>query len=114
MQRKEETSNETLLDVLGILAGFILLVTGGVIVKIIVAIYLIIEPIVELALVKFEKDEIMLKAPKIIFGIVLLICSIGVFDVLFKIVGVVVLVASLGYLGCNYYLYKRSGVKIIK
>ena len=114
MSSKENSSNQMLLDVLGVLAGFILLISSNLVLTIIIAIYLVIEPIIEIALVKFDKQKMMIEAPKIILGVVLLISGIGVFDFLFKIMGIIVLVCSLVYLGFNYYLYKKSGVKIVK
>ena len=111
---EDKSSNQMLLDVLGILAGFLLISWSNLVITIIVSIYLIIEPIIELALVKFDKEKMMIEAPKIVLGVVLVICGFKAFDILFKIVGIVILLGSLLYLGINYYLYKKSGVKVIK
>lgn len=114
MGNKEDSSNQLLLDVLGVLSGFILLVSSNLVLTIIVAIYLIVEPILELSLVNFDREKINVEAPKIILGIIVLVAGISVFDILFKALGVIILLGSLVYLGFNYYLYKKSGVKIIK
>lgn len=111
---KEETSNEMLIDTIGVLAGFLLLCVGGKAIIIIVSIYLLAEPIILMALNKFDKNVAIRELPKITLGIALLITGLGAFDALFRVVGIIILVASLLYLGFNYYLYKKSGVKIIK
>lgn len=114
MVNKETSSNQLLLDVLGVFMGFILLVYSNLVVTIIVSIYLIAEPVIELALVKFDKAALMVEVPKITLGIVLLISGVAVFNILFKIVGIILISASSLYFGFNYYLYKKSGVKVIK
>ena len=114
ISHQEKSSNQLLLDVIGVLSGFILLSSTSLVITIIVAIYLIIEPILELWLVKFDREKINIEVPKIILGVIVLLSGISVFDKVFKVLGIVLLVGSLIYLGFNYYLYKRSGVKIIK
>ena len=114
MTSKETSSNQLLLDVLGVFMGFILLVYSNIVIIIIASIYLIAEPIIELALVKFDKSKLMVEVPKITLGIVLLISGAVVFNFLFRVVGVILVVSSLLYFGFNYYLYKKSGVKIIE
>jgi hypothetical protein len=56
----------------------------------------------------------MTEVPKVILGVILLVSGVAAFNVLFKIIGIALTLASLGYLGFNYYLYKKSGVKIVK
>lgn len=114
MSRNEKSSNDMVFDALGTLLGFLLLGSGSLVVTIIVSIYLVIVPIVNLSFVKFNKNSMIKELPKIIFGVVLLVSGVSTFDVLFKILGIVILIASVSYLGINYYLYKKSGVKIIK
>lgn len=114
VSQHEESSNEMLLDVLGVLSGFVLLVSSGVVITIIIAIYLFVESALKLYKVKFDKEAIIDEMPRIILGIVLLLCCIGEFAIFFKLVGVGLIILSLGYLGYNYYLYKQSKVKIIK
>lgn len=114
LTNKEESSNEMLFDVLGVFAGFVLLAFGNLVVTIIVAIYLVAKPIIQLVMNKFDKQLAMQELPKIILGVILLISGLSVFDVIFRIVGIFLLVCSLAYLGINYFLYKKSGVKIVK
>jgi hypothetical protein len=110
----DHSTNELIVDLLGILLGFALLFSGNLVVMIIVAIYLIIQPIIYLALTRFNKDELLVQLPKIVLGIVLLVSGLSTFDVLFKVIGIILLVGSIIYLVVNYYLYKKSGVKIVK
>lgn len=110
----EKTSNEMLLDVIGILAGFLLLTSSSLIMIIVLSIYLIVNPIIKLYLVKFDKKYFMVEWPKLLLGVILLLCGISTFNILFKIAGVILIIINLGYLGFNYYLYKKSGIKIIK
>ena len=114
MTLKQDTSNDLLIDVLGVLAGFMIIVTPGVVVTIIAAIYLLGETIYKLYLDKFSKQKFIDEGPKLILALILLMCSIGEFSIIFKIFGSIVCVMSVGYLLYNYYLYKKSGVKIIK
>ena len=111
---KDTASNQLLLDLLGVMMGFVLLVYSNIVVTIVVSIYLIVEPIVELALVKFNKQLFMIELPKISLGAILLVSGFSVFDSIFKIIGGILLLASSFYFGFNYYLYKKSGVKIVK
>ena len=114
MATNEKSSNDMLIDAIGALFGFLLLCSGNLVITIIVAIYLVAMPIINLWLVKFEKNMIIKEIPKVVFGVVLLVSGISTFDILFKILGAVILICSLTYLGINYYLYKKSGVKIVK
>ena len=111
---KEESSNEMLIDAIGVLAGFLLLCVGGKAITIIVSLYFLTEPIILMALSKFDKSVAIRELPKITLGVSLLVTVLGAFDALFRVVGIIILIASLLYLGFNYYLYKKSGVKIIK
>ena len=111
---KKETSNQTLLDVLGVLFGFILLVVRNQVVTILIAIYLFIEPVTKIIMAKGKRDVVMQQIPTIALGIVLLIGGFAIVEVAFKILGIVLCVASIGYFLYNYLVYKRSGVKIIK
>lgn len=108
------SSNEMLLDVLGVLAGFFLLTSSNLVMIIILSIYLIANPIIRLYLVKFDKSHFMIELPKLLLGVILLLCGISTFNILFKILGGIVVGVSLVYLAFNYYLYKKSGIKIIK
>lgn len=114
MASKKETSNDTLMTVIGVLMGFVLLCSSNLVVNIIVAIYLIGEPILKFVLSKRDKNTLIKEVPKIVLGVILLIAGISTFDILFKILGVIILLLSLVYLGINYYLYKKSGVKVVK
>ena len=114
MSEKKETSNATLLYVLGVLAGFILLCFSNIVINILVSIYLVVIPLISIIKSKGDKKVLLDNSPRIILGLVLLVSGIAVFDVIFMIVGILVLILSLGYLGINYYLYRKSGVKIIK
>ena len=111
---KQESTNQTLLDVLGVLMGFILIVVRHQIITILVAIYLLIEPIVKVVMSKGDKNVIMKQVPTIALGVVLMFGGFSVVEVVFKIIGVILILASVGYFAYNYYLYKKSGVKIIK
>ena len=109
----EKTSNEMLLDVLGILFGMLLLVFHSVVMVVVAAIYLVVEPIIYLLLSKFDKNLMWIELPKIALGVILFVTGVAKVDAIFKVIGVIVLVASLVYLGLNYYLYKKSGIKIV-
>ena len=113
MNNKQSANNETLVSVVGILLGFILLCYSNIVVNIIVAIYLVAEPVVKVLLAK-DKKLLINEAPKIMLGVVLLVSGISTFDIVFKLLGIIVIACSLLYLGFNYYLYKKSGVKVIK
>ncbi len=110
----EKSSNEMLFEVISVLVGFMLLFLNGTIITIIASIYLIALPIYYIVISKGNKNVIMQGVPRIVLGLILLVCGLSTFDVLFKIVGILVILVSLGYLGYNYYLYKTSGVKVIK
>ena len=116
----EESSNEMLFDVLGVLSGFLLIVSSAIPVIIIVGLYLGFESFWTVYKQKYNKDSFINEIPRVILSAVLLICgtllffNIGKFMMFFKIMGGIVVLISLGYLGYNYYLYKRSGVKVIK
>lgn len=111
---KKETSNQTLLDVLGVLLGFILLVIRNQVVTILIAIYLFIEPVAKIIMAKGERSVVMKQIPTIALGVILLVGGFAIVEVVFKILGIVLLVVSILYFGYNYLVYKRSGVKIIK
>ena len=113
MASKQNSNNETLMSVIGVLLGFVLLCYSNLVVNILVAIYLIGEPIAKIVLTK-NKELLMNEVPKIALGVILLISGISTFDIIFKILGVIVIVSSLLYWGFNYYLYKKSGVKVVK
>ena len=112
--RKSDTTNQTLLDVIGVLLGFILIVVRHQIITILIAVYLLIEPIVKIVKSKGEKAVVMQHLPTIALGLVLLFGGFSVVEVVFKIIGVILILASVAYFAYNYYLYKKSGVKIIK
>ena len=114
MANKKESSNDTLLYVIGILCGFILLCFSGIVVNILVALYLIGEPLYKCYKSKWDKNMLLDNVPKIALGVILIVSGISTFDIIFKILGVIVLLGSLFYLGVNYYFYRKSGVKIIK
>lgn len=114
MHTNDKTSNDMIFDAIGALLGVLLLCSGNMVVTIIVATYLVILPIVNMAIVKFNKESLTRELPKLVLGIILLVSGISTFDIIFKILGIIVLIASLGYLLINYYFYKKSGVKIIK
>ena len=63
---------------------------------------------------KGKRDVVMQQIPTIALGIVLLIGGFAIVEVAFKILGIILCVASIGYFLYNYLVYKRSGVKIIK
>lgn len=111
---KENSDNEMLFDGLNSIIGFILLFFPSTIITLLVAIYLIIVPIYELYKVKFSKNLVINKLPILALGIILLVSGINTLDPIFKILGIIIIIASLGYFALNYYLYKKSGVKIIK
>lgn len=111
---KKDTTNQTLLDVVGVLLGFILLVVRNQVVTILIAIYLFVEPAVKIVLSKGNKDVVMKQIPTIALGIILLVGGFAVVELIFKIIGVILILASMAYFAYNYYLYKKSGVKIIK
>lgn len=113
-REKRETTNETLFKVLSILFGFVLIVIRHQVVTILVALYLMALPVVDIVKSKGDKNVILDKLPKIVLGLVLLFGGFVIIDVIFKIIGILLIVVSLAYLGYNYYLYKKSGVKIIK
>ena len=110
----ERSSNDMLFDAIGALLGFLLLSNTSLVITIIVFIYLVIVPFINLYFVKFDNNMMIKELPKIIFGVVLLVSGFEVFNSLFKVIGIVILVASVIYLGVNYYFYKKSGVKIVK
>lgn len=114
MSSNEKTSNKTLLDVIGVLAGFLLMVAHNLVVTIIIAIYLIVQPLVELYLSKFERNKINVEIPKVILGALLLVAGFSAFDIIFKAMGIIILVASLAYFLLNYYFYKKSKIKVKK
>ena len=114
MSSKKQTSNDTLLYTIGILLGFILMCFSNIVITILVAIYLIGEPLVRIICSKRNKEVLFDNLPKILLGVILLVSGISTFDIVFRISGVIVLVVSLMYLGVNYYFYRKSGVKIIK
>ena len=111
---KQESTNQTLLDVLGVLMGFILIVIRHQVITILVALYLLVEPIVKIVTAKGKKSVVMKQIPTIALGVVLLFGGFTAVEVVFKIIGVILILASAGYFAYNYYLYKKSGVKIIK
>ena len=113
-QIKKEADNEMLFNVLAVLLGFILICFSATVITIIVSIYLLGLPLYQVIKEKFNKKTLIEKLPVMLMGLILLISGIFTFDPIFKILGAVVLVLSLGYLGYNFYLYKKSGVKIIK
>lgn len=113
-QIKKEADNEMLFNVLAVLLGFILICFSATVITIIVSIYLLGLPLYQVIKEKFNKKTLIEKLPVMLMGLILLISGISTFDPIFKILGAVVLVLSLGYLGYNFYLYKKSGVKIIK
>lgn len=114
MHINNENSNQLLFDVIGVLAGFILLVSPKSLVMMGIAFYLLIETFIRWYTAKFNRDQIREDLPKLAIVGLLVVVSIGQFDLLFKAVGIVLLLVSLGYFGYNYLLYKKSGVKIIK
>jgi uncharacterized membrane protein HdeD (DUF308 family) len=111
---KKDTTNQTLLDVIGVLLGFILLVVRNQVVTILIAIYLFIEPVVKIVLSKGNKNVVMKQIPTIALGIILLFGGFSVVELVFKIIGVILILASVAYFAYNYYLYKKNKVKIIK
>ena len=114
VSNNEKSSNQMLLEVLAVLVGFMLLFLNGTAITIITSVYLIGLPIYYIVVTKGNKDVVTKVLPSIILGVVLLVCGLSTFDILFKIVGIIIILGSLGYLGYNYYLYKKSGVKVIK
>ena len=114
IRNNDGTTNEMLIDSVGLLLGFILIIARNNIFSILVAIYLIVLPLVRMFLVKFNKESLMYEIPKLLLGVLLLISGIAPFKILFKIIGIITLIFSLIYLGLNYYLYKKSGIKIVK
>lgn len=114
MSSKKESSNETLLYLIGILLGFVLICFNGVVINVIVALYLIGKPLFNFYKDKWNKNVLIENIPHMSLGLILLVSGISTFDVLFKILGIIVLIGSLTYLGVNYYFYRKSGVKIIK
>jgi len=113
MTSKKNDNNETLISVIGVLLGFVLLCYSNLVINIVVAIYLVVEPIIKIVLAK-DKNLLVSESPRILLGVILLVSGISTFDIVFKILGLIVIVCSLLYLGVNYYLYKKSGVKVIK
>jgi ABC-type enterochelin transport system permease subunit len=63
---------------------------------------------------KGRRDVVMQQIPTIALGIVLLVGGFTIIEVVFKILGIVLLASSVGYFLYNYLVYKRNGVKIIK
>ena len=114
MSNKKESSNDTLLYVIGILLGFILLCFNGIVINVLVALYLIGKPMYVCYKEKWDKNILMENVPFISLGVILIVSGISTFDIVFKILGVIVLIGSLVYLGINYYFYRKSKVKIIK
>lgn len=108
------TTNDMLFDVLGVLSGVIILCLNSFVATLIIAIYLIAEPIIRIVLDKEKEHQLYIQLPKISIGIILLLVKLATLDLLFKVIGIVVLICSVGYFVYNYYLYKKSGVKIIK
>ena len=76
--------------------------------------YLIAVPLIDVIKEKWDRTVFLDRLPRIVLGLIVLFGGFVIVDVIFKIIGVVVIVGSLLYLGYNYYLYKKSGVKIIK
>lgn len=111
---RSETTNQTLFDVLGVLLGFVLIVMKNRIVTIVVALYLMALPIIDIIKSKGDKNVVLDRLPKIVLGIILLFGGFVIVDLVFKIIGIILMVVSLGYFAYNYYLYKKSGVRIIK
>lgn len=114
LSNNEKSSNEMLLEVISVLIGFLLIFLNGVVITVITSLYLIALPIYNIVILKGDKKVIINNMPSIVIGIILLVCGLSTFDILFKILGIIVILASLAYLGYNYYLYKKSGVKVIK
>ena len=113
-REKKETTNQTLFYVLGALFGFILIIFPHQVVTVIVALYLLAFPIMDIVKAKGDKNVVLEKLPKLVLGTILLFSGFILIGLIFKIVGIVLILGSLAYLGYNYYLYKKSGVKIIK
>lgn len=111
---KKDTTNQTLLDVIGVLLGFVLIVVKNQVLTIAIALYLLAEPIYKIVKSKGKKEVVMKHIPTICLAIVLLFGGFAVVEVVFKIIGVILILVSIGYFAYNYYLYKKSGVKIIK
>ena len=111
---KKETSNQTLLDVLGVLLGFILLVVQNQILTIIIAIYLFIEPVAKIIIHKGNRVVLTKNIPTIALGVILLFGGFAVAEIVFKIIGVILILVSGAYFAYNYYLYRKNKVKIIK
>ena len=111
---QKESSNELLLATLGVLGGFVLIVSPNLLFIILVSLYLIVPQAIVMYKEKFTKTAILQSAPYIVLGILLSLCAMGTLNQLFHIIGIVILIISLLYGGYNYYLYKKSGVKIIK
>jgi uncharacterized membrane protein len=111
---RKNSSNETLFNVLGVLMGFILLVVNHYIVAIIAAAYILAFPLIDIVKDKGNKNTILNNLPRLIIGIVLLVGRFVIIDFIFSLVGVLLIIVSFLYLGYNYYLYRKSGVKIIK
>jgi len=113
-RERKETTNDTLISVVGILLGFVLVMVRHSVVSVIVALYLMALPIVDIIKARGDKTVILDKLPKIVLGLIVLFGGFIVIDVIFKVIGIVVMVGSILYLAYNYYLYKKSGVKVIK
>ena len=111
---KKESTNATLISVLGVLLGFILIIVRHSVVSLLAALYLIAVPLIDVIKEKWDRTVFLDRLPRIVLGLIVLFGGFVIVDVIFKIIGVVVIVGSLLYLGYNYYLYKKSGVKIIK
>ena len=111
---KNESSNQTLLYVLGVLCGFVLLCFSSLLINILVFLYLVGEPLYRGYVSKWDKKVLLDNSPKFILGVILLISGIATVNIIFKILGVIVLIGSLLSLGVNCYFYRKSGVKIIK
>jgi hypothetical protein len=114
VREQNENSNEMLLSVIGVLSGFILLVASGTVVMILISLYLCFESGLKMYMSKWERQTIINESPRVILAILLILCVIGKFNLLFKVAGGLLAILSVGYLAYNYYLYKKSGIKIIK
>lgn len=110
----KDSSNDLLLSIMGVLGGFLLIVTPNLLFIILVSLYLIVPHVIEMYKSKFNKTSIIQGVPYIVLGILLSLCAMGTLNQLFQSIGIIIMVISLFYAGYNYYLYKKSGVKIIK
>ena len=114
INQQQENSNEMLLSVIGVLCGFILLMASSTLVMIAIALYLCFESGLKIYAAKFNKQNIVEELPRVSLAILLILCTIGKFNLLFKFTGAILAILSALYLAYNYYLYKKSKIKIIK